>query len=70
MQEKNILIQDFPKKIMLNFENKYFVMKRQKIKCFKQSVKKKFWVKTIVPFRLNGQSLNKNKAAMTKILLG
>jgi hypothetical protein len=24
----------------------------------------------IVPFRLNGQSLNKNKAAMTKILLG
>jgi hypothetical protein len=25
---------------MLNFENKYFVMKRQKIKCFKQSGKK------------------------------
>ena len=40
MQEKNILIQDFPKKNMLNFENKYFVMRRQKIKCFKQNVKK------------------------------
>ena len=41
MQEKNILIQDFPKKNDGKFQKEYFVMKRQKIKCFKQSVKKK-----------------------------
>ena len=69
-QEKNILIQDFPKKNSGKFRKKYFVMKRQQIKCFKQSAKKKILGKTIAPFKLNGQSLNKNKAAMTKILLG
>jgi hypothetical protein len=37
---------------------------------FQAKREKKFWVKTIAPFKLNGQSLNKNKAAMTKILLG
>jgi hypothetical protein len=60
-QEKNILIQDFPKTNNGKFRKQYFVMKRQKIKCFNQSAKKKFWVKTIAPFKLNGQSLNKKK---------
>ena len=40
VQEKNILIQDFTKKNDGKFRKQYFVMKRQKIKCFKQSGEK------------------------------
>jgi hypothetical protein len=47
-----------------------FCHEATKNKILQAKREKKIWVKTIAPFKLNGQSLNKNKAAMTKILLG
>ena len=52
MQEKNILIQDFPKTNYGKFRKQYFVMKRQKIKCFKQSAKKKILGKNYSPLQV------------------
>ena len=56
LQEKNILFQDFLKINYSKFRKKYFVIKKQKIKCFKQSGGK-FWVKTIAPFKLNQERI-------------